>query len=250
MAAVMLAAYPDVFAGGAIIAGLPYGIASNVQEALDGMFQGKVLPAAEWGNHVRRASRHSGAWPRISIWHGDADSTVVPQNAEELVKQWTDLHGLPAHPSRIDRVDGHPRRVWLSADGEPLVEAYTIGGMAHGTPIAAGSAETHGGRAGPFILEAGIPSSYRIAEFWGLTGKRRIRDEPIRREPKSTLAPGEMATSKAAEPAKAHEWRPPAMARFVGRPGQPPPPQAGRSNRIDPQAAITKALRKAGLLKR
>ncbi len=39
MTSVMLATYPEVFAGGAIIAGLPYGVASNVKEALSGMFQ-------------------------------------------------------------------------------------------------------------------------------------------------------------------------------------------------------------------
>jgi poly(hydroxyalkanoate) depolymerase family esterase len=33
MTSVMLATYPDVFAGGAIIAGLPYGAANNVQQA-------------------------------------------------------------------------------------------------------------------------------------------------------------------------------------------------------------------------
>ena len=33
MTSVMLATYPDVFAGGAIIAGLPYGAANNVQHA-------------------------------------------------------------------------------------------------------------------------------------------------------------------------------------------------------------------------
>src|SRR6476661_3682567 len=39
MTLVMLANYPDVFAAGAIIAGLPYGGAINAQEALRGMFQ-------------------------------------------------------------------------------------------------------------------------------------------------------------------------------------------------------------------
>ena len=34
MSAVMLATYPDVFAGGAMIAGLPYGVANNVRQAL------------------------------------------------------------------------------------------------------------------------------------------------------------------------------------------------------------------------
>ena len=37
MTSVMLATYPDVFAGGAIIAGLPYGCASSVPEAFDRM---------------------------------------------------------------------------------------------------------------------------------------------------------------------------------------------------------------------
>ena len=39
MTSAMLAAYPEVFAGGAIIAGLPYGAAGSVQEALGTMRQ-------------------------------------------------------------------------------------------------------------------------------------------------------------------------------------------------------------------
>ena len=39
MTAVMLAAYPEVFAAGAIIAGLPYGAAATVQTAFETMAQ-------------------------------------------------------------------------------------------------------------------------------------------------------------------------------------------------------------------
>jgi poly(3-hydroxybutyrate) depolymerase len=39
MTSVMLATYPEVFAAGAVIAGLPFGVATNVREALNGMFQ-------------------------------------------------------------------------------------------------------------------------------------------------------------------------------------------------------------------
>src|SRR5215469_12480805 len=48
MASVMLATHPEVFAGGAIIAGLPYGCANNVQQAFELMFnaQGPGGPAA------------------------------------------------------------------------------------------------------------------------------------------------------------------------------------------------------------
>ena len=85
------------------------------------------------------ASPHRGPWPRVSIWHGDADAVVKPINAESLVRQWTDVHGIDSAPIE-DRVDGYPRQVWRR-DGIDLVESYTITGMAHGTPLATGTAE-------------------------------------------------------------------------------------------------------------
>ena len=60
MTAAMLATYPEVFAAGAIIAGLPYGAAGNVQQAFESMFQGRPRAAKEWGDLVRGASRHRG----------------------------------------------------------------------------------------------------------------------------------------------------------------------------------------------
>src|SRR3954469_3447167 len=81
MTSVMLATYPDVFAGGAIIAGLPYGAANNVQQAFENMYQCPPRPARVWGDLVRGASAHSGSWPTISVWHGGADATVIPRNA-------------------------------------------------------------------------------------------------------------------------------------------------------------------------
>jgi poly(hydroxyalkanoate) depolymerase family esterase len=66
MASVMLAAYPEVFAGGAIIAGLPYGCASDVQQAFEAMFTEQGHAAQALGDRVRAASRHRGPWPRKS----------------------------------------------------------------------------------------------------------------------------------------------------------------------------------------
>src|SRR5215203_2309469 len=73
---VMLATYPEVFAGGGIIAGLPYGAANNVQQAFESMYQSPARPPREWGDLVRAASRHNGPWPRLSVWHGTGDTTV------------------------------------------------------------------------------------------------------------------------------------------------------------------------------
>jgi hypothetical protein len=104
----------------AIIAGLPFGVATNMREALSGMFQSPSRPAAELGDLVRNASSHKGPWPKLSVWHGSADRTVNPANADEIVKQWLDVHGLPSAPMSEADVDGYPRQVWWNADGELL----------------------------------------------------------------------------------------------------------------------------------
>lgn len=173
MTSVMLATYPDVFAGGAVIAGLPYGIAGNVREALSGMMQSPSRPAAELGDLVRNASRHKGPWPKLSVWHGSADRTVSPGNADEIVKQWLDVHQLPLAPMSTGDVDGYPRQVWWNADGETVVESYTITDMAHGTPLGATDNDERYGEQGAFLIEAGISSSYHIANFFGLTDQIR-----------------------------------------------------------------------------
>src|SRR5882672_375428 len=67
MTSVMLATYPEMFAAGAIIAGLPYRTATNVQQAFESMFEGRSRPAKEWGDLVRAASGHRGPWPRVSV---------------------------------------------------------------------------------------------------------------------------------------------------------------------------------------
>jgi feruloyl esterase len=105
------------------------------------------------------------------VWHGSADATVKPMNAGEIIKQWTNVHGLRASPSRSDKVDGFPHRVWTNAAGEEVIEEFVITGMAHGTPLAVGDEEDSYGAAGPFLLDVGISSSYQIAKFWGLTGQ-------------------------------------------------------------------------------
>ena len=169
MTSVMLATYPEVFAGGAIIAGLPFGVATNMREALSGMYQSPSRPAGELGDLVRNASNHKGPWPKLSVWHGSADRTVNPANADEIVKQWLDVHQLPSAPMSEADVDGYPRQVWWNADGETIVESYTITNMAHGTPLGIGDNDERYGAQGAFLIEAGISSSYHIANFFGLT---------------------------------------------------------------------------------
>ena len=165
MASSMLAAYPEVFAGGAIIAGLPHGVATTVPQAFDRM-RGHGMPApAQLEALVRGASDHEGPWPSISIWQGGADATVVPANAEAILDQWRGLHQLGARPTRVEPIGGASRAVWCDRDGRAVIERYDIPGMGHGTPL--DSAEP-GETPGPFMLDVGISSTRRIAHFWGL----------------------------------------------------------------------------------
>jgi len=167
MTSVMLATYPDLFAGGAIIAGLPYGSAATMPQAFDRMRGHGGPDEAALATLVRNASDHQGPWPIISIWHGSGDTTVNPANADAIVAQWRPLHGLDRTPPRRETIDGYPRRVWCDASGRPCIEVYSITGMAHGTPLATQGDEACG-TAGPHMLEANISSTRHIAAFWGL----------------------------------------------------------------------------------
>ncbi|ULL01067.1 PHB depolymerase family esterase [Bradyrhizobium sp. I71] len=240
MTSVMLATYPEVFAAGAVIAGLPYGIASNLREALEGMFHSPARPARELGDLVRSASDHRGPWPKVSVWHGSADRTVNPGNANEIVKQWLDLHDLPDAPMAETVVDGHPRQAWWNKDGETLVESYAITDMAHGTPLGLADNDQRYGIEGAFLIEAGISSSYHIAKFFGLTGW--IPDAATRKaEAKPAMKP---ATKPALSPA-------PHLARSIRAAiaEEQAEPQPEKARRLDLGQIITRALTAAGLMK-
>lgn len=168
MASTMLATYPDVFAGGAIVAGIPHRCATSQSAAFSCMNPGSDLTPAQWGDKVRAASTHTGPWPIVSIWHGDADYTVRPANQTESLQQWTNVHGIDQTPEVQDSVAGYPHKVYQDAGGRALVETYTITGMGHGTPVDPGSGESQCGTAGAYILDVNICSSYYIARFWGL----------------------------------------------------------------------------------
>jgi len=94
MAGIMLATYPEVFAAGALIAGLPYGSATTVGSALRTMRKSPMQDPRALGKAVTDATTHEGPWPRMSVWHGSADTTVDRSNATATAAQWVEVHGL------------------------------------------------------------------------------------------------------------------------------------------------------------
>jgi poly(hydroxyalkanoate) depolymerase family esterase len=217
MASALLASYPDVFAAGAIVAGLPYGAASGMQEAFGAMFHPQAHSASSLGDRVRQASGLNGAWPRVSVWQGDADHTVAPLNAREIIKQWVDIHGLDQTPDTLVKVGRSTEEAWLDGKGQIMVEAHTIAGMGHGTPI---STDDGVGSAGPFVLDVGVCSTGMIAHFFGL-GDAPPCPRPTAEKPKAAAS------------------------------GRPAKPAASSSPQLfDVNSVINDALRSAGLLKR
>jgi feruloyl esterase len=162
---VLLATYPDLFAAGAIIAGLPYGGATDTQSALDMMFNGQQRTDQAWGDLIRAASPHTGPWPRIAIWHGLTDSTVIPANGTDAVRQWLNVQALADTAPTTTTIGPATQQTWRNAKGRIAVQSVTIPQFGHGTPI--NQAEC--GHPAPFILNSALSSTTLIAESWGLT---------------------------------------------------------------------------------
>lgn len=244
MAAELLADYPEVFSAGAIIAGLPCGAAASMPEAFSAMSRPTERAASALGDAVRASSSHTGPWPRVTIWHGTADATVAPRNADELVKQWLDVHGAPIEDFRDEVVDGHRRRVW-SVGGNDVVESILIAGMGHGTPLDGRLGE----RKGPFMLEAGVSSTRRTAAFFGL-GEAAAKPTAKKAEPARDAGPAPDARGDRTGPKKL-----PLQGEVLGKDTGRGSTRSGATQgtpsggRFDVGAVIAKALKSAGLMK-
>jgi feruloyl esterase len=251
MTSAMLASYPDVFAGGAILAGLPHGTAASIGEAVSSMSGANPQDAGEWGDRVRAASTHSGPWPVVSIWHGTADGTVTPKNGDELVKQWVDVHRVPPEDFREETRGGLRRRVW-SSGGRDVVEYCTVAGMGHGVPVDGKSDE----KAGPHMFDVGLSSTVRIAAFWGVGapatefGARDAAAERERAAPRPSAQAGPRGTNGAGarRPAAAAQAERPRTG-FAGRMNEGGAKSGASAGRMDVGSVIARALRAAGLMK-
>jgi poly(hydroxyalkanoate) depolymerase family esterase len=123
MAEVLAATYPDVFAAVGIHSGLPYRAASDVPSAFAAM---KGAPAAA-------ARRAAGPSVRKIVFHGAADATVAPVNAERILEQarsggerWQQVELASEVEGR--RVD---RTILRNSDGDAVVELWTVEGGGH-----------------------------------------------------------------------------------------------------------------------
>jgi poly(hydroxyalkanoate) depolymerase family esterase len=164
MTAVMLATYPELFAGGAVVSGVAYRCAADVFEALRCMSPGVDHSPAEWRRKVSAGERR---YPPVAIWQGDADTRVVPDNQRELVEQWTALHGIADGQGRTETRGKLTRTVYADAAGHARVESVVVQGLKHAFPIETGGALSCG-QEGDFVAASGVCAAREIGRFWGL----------------------------------------------------------------------------------
>jgi hypothetical protein len=155
------------------------------------------------------------------------------------------VHGITSAPAD-GIVDGYRRQVWREG-GEDLIESYTITGMAHGTPLGTAQSDGAVGVPGPFLLEAGISSSYHIAKFFGLTEVARTSEQQHaaaqNENAQASLVPDDREERVEIIPDDRVEI-------LNGDAGAEPRfKQAKPEGAIDVMAIITKALTSAGLMK-
>ncbi|NYZ13277.1 PHB depolymerase family esterase [Azospirillum sp. RWY-5-1] len=187
MAAVMLAVYPNWFAGGSLVAGVPYRCAAGATSLFPGgdvtnafaCMQGRVnRKPQDWGKLVRDIAaqrlRHSydGPWPTVAIWHGTTDPTVAPTVSGELTEQWTNVHGVPAKPVRVEPVPAGTvpltRETYAGTDGRAVVVRYLLEGFPHATPIDPAPSAARCGTPSEHIRDADLCAALVTAKDWGL----------------------------------------------------------------------------------
>lgn len=151
MAAIMAAAYPDLYMAVGVHSGLAPGIAHDLPSALQAMQHG--------GAHA--GSNAAGRVIPLILFQGDQDSTVHPRNAEELIRQWGATPEPQQTTVRQGQVVGgraYTCAVYRDLSGQAIIEAWTVHGAGH--------AWSGGSRHGSFTDPAGPDASRELVRFF------------------------------------------------------------------------------------
>lgn len=128
MAAIMAETYPNLYAAVGIHSGLAYGSANDVMSAFAAM-QGQAPVQQQSSRDPDAAERAS----RVILFHGSADATVHPSNADRIIA------GLKDKTARLERSEhpgsgtsrGYTRMVARRTDGTTALEAWIVDGAPH-----------------------------------------------------------------------------------------------------------------------
>ncbi|KAI0025426.1 Alpha/Beta hydrolase protein [Xylariomycetidae sp. FL0641] len=135
MTSVLMGAYPDVFAAGSALAGVPFGCFAGDGYGVwsDACATGKITQSgADWAALVEAAYPGYDGWrPKMQIAHGTADETLNYTDFGEEVKQWTAVFGYSETPTSTTPdtpVEGWTRYVY---GPDNWFQAYSAAGVTH-----------------------------------------------------------------------------------------------------------------------
>ena len=134
MASVMLATYPEVFAGGAVIAGVLRLRGRSRRRGVRPHARPRPRAATAKAGELVRHRRHQGPWPRCPGLAGQRDTTrrpATPTRSRDSGRGCTGASGAD-RDRRGRRLS--PQR-WRRCRRPPLIEQYTSPGMGHGIPL-------------------------------------------------------------------------------------------------------------------
>lgn len=136
-AAVMGAAYPDLFAAIGVHSGLACGAASDMPSAFAAMRQGGQggqggFASPSTHGDISAVAEHGPTVPTI-VFHGDADTTVHPRNSDHVIAQ---AIGTTSAQTKVERgriPGGHAftRTIHSDARGRSILEQWEIHGAGH-----------------------------------------------------------------------------------------------------------------------
>jgi poly(hydroxyalkanoate) depolymerase family esterase len=131
-AAILAATYPDLYAAIGVHSGLACGAASDVPSAFAAMRQAE--PARRRSGTLSSRRPHSQTVPAI-VFHGDQDTTVHPQNGDQVVAQLQEMSGTDLRLATEDgRVPGgrpYTRTTHQDPSGRVVFEQWVVHGAGH-----------------------------------------------------------------------------------------------------------------------
>lgn len=171
MTEVMMATYPDVFAGGSVSSGGAYECATSLTGTTACQMGNVSHTPQQWGDLVRNAfPGYGGAYPRLIAFHGSSDFTVYPANLQQSVDQWSNVLGIDETADVNETFRTATHKVYRDASGRSMIETFLVNGMGHDLTVDPGTNVDQGGATGAFSEDHDIYSSYYSAVFWGITG--------------------------------------------------------------------------------
>lgn len=173
MSSVMMSVYPEVFDKGGVIGGGPYKSAESILNAGPAMLGMISKSPEDWGKLVKEQNpAYTGKYPELVIFHGGMDPVVSTNNANQLIKQWVNIHNTDyeedEHFEQFRNNEDVELTIYKDSSKHEVVRYYRIRNMGHAIAIDTGNCPAQGGRRGLFAIQKRFHSTYWAAQFFGI----------------------------------------------------------------------------------